>query len=245
MAENIKVENTETKKATINVAEHPTFEGDMKTNIISSIDMAEIVSSLFAPAFSDYYGCKILINDGHGNPAVVNSMPYGTLYVDLYFKDRGTAVDGAWKNIRPRGSNDNRTDLGARFFRVNGAGNGRAYEVTKETYEALENFMLLGNRTRWADHTQEISTQMSVYGGKEEVVVCISGINLNKVITEIYGDKTEEGLYEYVAAPSTVIPGKNQEFIMQVCQLNKKAVRDLQRDLGIYTPNTPQFHQYR
>jgi hypothetical protein len=217
----------------------------MKTNIISSIDMAEIVSSLFAPAFSDYYGCKIRIHDG-SNPAVMNSMPFGTLYVELFFKDRGTAIDGAWKNIRVRGSDNTRTDLGARFFRVNGANtNGRAYDVTKETYEALEAFTVMGNRTRWAELTQEISTNMSVYGAKEEVVVCITGIDLNKVISEIYGNKTEEGLYEYVATPATLIPGKNQEFILQVCQLNKKAVRDLQRDLGIYSPNAPQFHQYR
>jgi hypothetical protein len=241
---NMNVENKEVKKASITVTEHASFDGDMKTNIVSSIDMAEIVSSLFAPAFSDYYGCKIRIHDG-SNPAVMNHMPYGALYVELYFKDRGEPTEGAWKNIRVRGSDNTRTDLGARFFRVNGAAtNGRAYEVTKETYEALEAFTLAGNRTRWNELTQEISTSMAIYG-KEEVVVCITGIDLNKVITEIYGGKTEEGRFEYVATPSTLIPGKNQEFIMQVTQLNVKAVRDLQKDLGIYNPSAPQFHQYR
>lgn len=243
----LHVETNEEKRAKIEVKTHPVFEGDMKTNIISSIDMAEIVSSLFAPAFSDYYGCKIQINDGRGLPGVVNSMPYGALYVDLYFKDHGPVSEGsaAYKNIVARGSKtDGSKDLGARFMAVNGAGNGRIYTVTKETYEILSDFMRSGNKTRWNEHTQEIATNMSLYG-KEEVVVCVSGLDLNKIITEIYGAKTKEGRYEYIATPSTTIPSTNKEFIMQVCQLDLAAVRELENTLGIYSQNSSQFHIYK
>lgn len=242
--EKMNVTATEQKKATIEVIQHATFDGDMKTNITSSIEMADVVSSLFAPAFADYYGCKIRINDGLALPEVANSLPSGALYVDLYFKDRGDVAEGsnAYKNIIARGSKAAGTDLGSRFMAVNGAGNGRVYEVTKETYEMLEEFMPR-TKTRWAAHTQEMASQMTVYG-KEEVVVCISGLDLNKVITKIYGAKTKEGRYEYIATPSTIIPTKSQEFIMQVVQLDLSAVRDLQNKLGIYGANTPQFHPY-
>ena len=244
MSKTIKTEIKKTEKCHIDVAEHLQFEGDMKTNIVSSIDMADIISSFFAPAFSDYYGCNIRINDGRANPIIANSMPIGAIYVDLYFKDQGKAAENTWKNIVLRGQNSERSDLGARFLRVNGAAtSGRAYEVTKETYEALEEYMFAGARTRWNEHTQEIVTPMSAYG-KEEVVVCISGLSLNRLITKIYGDKTEEGNYEYIANPSTVIPSKAQEFIMQVSQLDLKAVRNLQKALGVYNANAPQFHQY-
>ena len=234
----------ENKKASIEIVEHAEFEGDMKTNIISSIDMAEIVSSFFAPAFSDYYACKICINDGR-NPAIANTMPIGSIYVDLYFKDLGKAAEGTWKNIVRRGENkDGRTDLGARFFRVNGSfNNSRAYEVTKETYEALDEFTFTNGRTRWSDHTTETSTPMSVYG-KDEVVVCISGLSLNKIITKIYGKRTEDGIYEYIATPSTIIPSNSQEFIMQVSQLDLEAVRNLEKTLGIGSANSPYFHTY-
>ena len=84
---------------------------------------------------------------------------------------------------------------------------------------------------------------MSVYG-KEEVVVCISGLSLNKIITKIYGDITDEGRFEYIANPSTIIPTKTSEFIMQVSQLDLAAVRNLQKALGVYNANAPQFHQY-
>lgn len=242
----LKVNNIKEEKATVQVVEHRPFEGDMKTNIISSIEMAKIVSSLFASAFSDYYGCNVRVNDGRANPVIANSMPIGSIYVDLYFKDQGEETDGLFKNVKLRGqNNDGKTDLGSRFLRVNGSINtGRAYEVTKETYDILEEFTFSGNRTRWNEHTQEISTPMSIYG-KEEVVVCISGLSLNKIITKIYGDKTEEGRYEYIANPSTIIPSQSQEFIMQVSQLDLSAVRDLQRTLGVYAANAPQFHQYQ
>lgn len=244
----LKINNTKQEKATIEVTEHPVFEGDMKTNIISSIDMCDIVSSLFAPAFSDYYGCKICINDGR-NPVLFNKLPAGALYVDLFFKDQGKAPEGTWKNIKLRGVNygDNEaTDIGTKFQLLNKAQfvTTHKYDVTKETYEALEEFMTTGNRTRWSEHTQEINTNMSLYG-KEEVVVSISGLDLNKIITKIYGAKTEEGRYEYIATPSTIIPSKTQEFIMQVCQLDLAAVRNLQKTLGIYSADVPQFHQYQ
>lgn len=242
----IEVANGKTEKAKIEVLKHMEFEGDMKTNIISSIDMAEIVSQLFTPAFSDYYGCNVRINDGRANPIITNSMPIGSIYVDLYFKDQGEAADGTFKNIRLRGSNNSengKMDLGARYFRVNGAiNNSRAYEVTKETYEALEEFTVTGGRIRWNEHTQEITTPMTAYG-KEEIVVCISGLSLNKIITKIYGAKTDEGRYEYIANPSTIIPSNSQEFIMQVSQLDLAAVRNLQRTLGIYAADAPRFHR--
>lgn len=241
----LKVNNTEKAKASIEVVDHLTFEGNMKTNFISSIDMAEIISSLFAPAFFDYYGCKVHINDGR-NPIVAHTMPAGALYVDLIFKDQGASPEGskAWKNIIARGSKDSEnSDLASRYMRVNGSNNGRAYEVTKKTYEALEEFTVNGQRTRWAELTQEISTSMSIYG-KEEVVVCVTGLDLNKIITKLYGDKTQDGRYEYAVQPSTIIPSKTQEFVMQVSQLDLSTVRELQKTLGIFTANAPQFHQY-
>ena len=249
----MKTETKKEQKTTINVVEHSVFEGDMKTNIISSIEMADIVSSMFGPAFSDYYGCNIRVNDGHATPVVAISMPFGALYVDLYFKDRGAATGGAMKNIELRGApktngDGSKPSLSDRFFQVNSTNNctntGRVYNVTKETYEALEEFMINGRNTRWAEHTQEIASSMSIIGSKEEVVVCISGLDLNKIITKIYGDVTDNGRYEYVATPSTLIPNKGREFIMQVCQLNKDIVSKIQHEMGIFTPNNPQFHQY-
>lgn len=247
MSEKLNTKVEKNQKTTIEMIDHVAFKGDMKTNIISSVDMADLISSLFAPVFSDYYGCKIRINDGTALPYVNTFMPLGSVYVDIFFKDQGNAVDGSIKNISLLGSNkEGGSDLGARYHRVNGAFRvGRAYEVSKETYEAIEEFMRPGTRTRWNECTQEKTTQMSIYG-KEEVVVCISGLDINKLVTKIYGFKNEDARYEYIATPSTIIPtSQSQEFIIQVSQLDLSAVRKLQNTLGIYGANAPMFHQYR
>lgn len=237
------VKSVENTKATLDVVEHPEFKGDMKTNIVTSIEMADIVSSLFAPAFPDYYGCRICVNNG-SDPIVSPTLPYGALYVDLFFKDNGPAPEGIKKNIVPRGSNnEGKTDIGSRFARVNGSNNARAYEVSKTTYEMLEEFVRSNGRIRWQDRTTEISSPMSIYG-KDEVVVRIAGLDLNRVITKIYGSKTEDGRYEYQATVSTMIPNKTQEFILQVVQLDLATVRDLQNKLGIYNTASIDFHRY-
>lgn len=246
-AETVKKENT-----TIVVTEHSKFNGGMSTDLVSSVDMAEVVNSLFSPAFVDYHGCNVRINNGNAmNPAAVQHLPYGAIYVELFFKMKGSSNRGI-KNLSLHGQ-INKEDNGnvkkggisaAAFFAVNaannGASNGRVYDVSAETYEALEEFMMQRN-VRWNDHTQEISNNMSIIGSKEEPLVCISGLSLDKILGKIYGTKTDEGEFEYAATPSTPIPGRN-EFIIQVCRLDMKTVRKLQRDLGIGQSMVPGFH---
>lgn len=244
----MKAETTKKEKTTIEVAEHTAFEGDMKTNLVSSIEMAEVVSSLFGAAFADYYGCKICINNS-SNPAVVEAIPLGSIYVELYFKDRGNNNRGI-KNLRLRGQVDTQSsnNMAARVRAVsqniNPMTSSHVYEVTNETYEALEEFMNVSN-IRWSAYTQEISANMGIIGTKEEAVVCITGLSLDKILTKIYGSETEEGRFEYTAIPATMIPARSNEFIMQVSQLNLEVVRKLQRELGFNVPSSSQFHVYR
>lgn len=256
----IKTSIQDESKTFIKVDNHEPFKGDLKTDIISSIEMASIVSSLFGGIFSDFCGCKICVNDGRGNPAAMQHVAPNALYVDIYFKDRGPAPEGKMKNIvsiaslndqiqRSKNANTDEerinrdVNLANRLGVVCSAGRiSNIYKVDNKTYEALEKFMVTGPRTRWADHTQEIENLGSPYG-KKEVVVRISGLDLNSIITEIYGNKTDGTNYEYVAFPSTAIPNQD-EFIMMVTQLDLQAVRDLQRDLGISYANPANFHQY-
>lgn len=238
------------EKTTIVVAEHTPFEGDLKTNLVSSIEMAEVVSSLFGAAFADYYGCKICINNG-ANKTVFETNPAGSIYVELYFKDRGHEGSKI-KNLKVRGQLDPNSKSGnnmadrvrAMSQTLNPQVASHVFNVTTETYEALEEFMTVRN-INWNAFTQEISTNMGIIGTKEEAVVCITGLSLDKILTKIYGSDTDEGQFEYTATPATMIPTRSSEFIMQVIQLNKEVVRKLQRDLGLNIPANSQFHVYR
>lgn len=252
-----EVKNTEKtpekkkEKTTIKIVKNTPFTGDLKTNLVSSIEMAEVVSSLFGTAFADYYGCKICINNG-ANDFLFKTIPAGMIYVELYFKDRG-AAGSKIKNLTMRGqSNPNTDSKNTTAERVrnlmpfmNPQTNNHVYSVTHDTYEALEEFMPMNGNINWGAFTQEISTNMGIIGSKEEAVVCITGLSLDKILSKIYGTDTEDGKFEYATSPATMIPARSNEFIMQVIQLDKRVVRKLERDLGLNIPANSQFHVYR
>lgn len=246
----MSTETNKKQKTTITVMENTPFEGDLKTNLVSTTDMAEIVSSLFGAFFADYHGCKIGINNGQNH---IDTVPANAIYVELYFKDRGNAGDRI-KNLKLRGqvdTSDGKNSMAERFRQVAGNMNpqvaSRVYEVTPETYEALEEFVdvLNPHNVNWNRYTQEMSVNMGTIGTKEEAVVCITGLSLNRILTKIYGNKTEEGNFEYSAMPTTMIPARTNEFIMQVTQLNLETVRKLNRELGFNMPSSSQYHVWQ
>lgn len=235
------------KKVSIKVLKHAEFKGDIKTDFTTTGKLAEEVSSLFASVFADYYGCKIGIVDGTQSPAI--DLPYGSFYVDLYFKDMGDMNKGI-KNLTPVGGKKSgeKESLAERFARVNGAAmSGKAYTVSKETYEALEPFTYTGRAQRWSARTLEFETPTSIYG-KSEVVVCIAGLSLNKIITAIYGGETEEGRYDYATCLQSIIPGTqntvNKQYLVSVVKLDLAMVRDLQKTMGTNTINPTDFYVY-
>lgn len=244
-------------KASFELEEHFAFEGDMKTNLLSSAEMSNKINAMFGAVFSDFVGCRVRINTGASTPGVspivLETIPVGSIYVDLYFKDNGPCKDDRFKSIKLRGAansnkgNDNEESRSKQYFavaaRIAPTATGRIYDVTKETYDILEEFMNYRN-IRWAAYTQEIAEPMNVYGGKEEAVVCITALNLDKILAKMYGDKTENGRVEYMAIPTTPIPTSSGEFILQVSQLNTAVVNKLQSELGIGTAAAVNYHKY-
>ena len=68
-----------TAKTEIKIDPRP-FPGDMKTDITTSIRLAETISSFFSGIFKDYSGCQIRVNDGHGYPSSLQYIPAGAVY---------------------------------------------------------------------------------------------------------------------------------------------------------------------
>lgn len=253
----MEAKTTKQEKTTIEVkaGNHLAFAGDMRTNLISSYDVCDIVSDFFKSAFADYHGCNIFVNDGRATfPVVRDYVPMGKIYVELYFKYTGTNSEDLIPNLVRMGqthTSENKS-LGDSFQFVcqanSGASTGRMFNVTKETKEALEEFMFNNPGTfniNWNYFIQEIGSPMAIVGSKEEVYVCITGLSLDKILTKIYGAKTEEGEFEYITTPATIIPSNVREFIMQVTRLDLATVRRLQRQLGVYSGNVPTFHVSR
>ncbi len=233
-------------KTKIVVTQHPTFAGGLKTDLTSSIALAETIGMMLSAVMDDYYGCRIRVNDNSYEAASVisNIVPRGAMYVEIYLKDSGSK--GSHKNLisnSPSADGDKKRSMSDRYRSLVGNKSSQAYTVTDETYEMLEEFMFPNVQHRWGNLTSEIYTVVNQPHGSGEVLKVITGLSLNAFITKIYGDRTEDGQFEYMATPSTHIPFKNNEFIIQVTQLNKKTVRDLEATLGVYTANTA-IHTY-
>ena len=211
----MKIETTKSNKTSIEVTEVEEFQGDMKTSLRTSLDVAETVSALFGSIFNDFYGCNVRVNNGNNvntHPNVARLVPPGMIYVDLYFKERAGDGDGINALIRRNAKPENESkpaEGGVSFNdykRINSQNDlnntGRMYTVSKDAYDILDEFSFNTRNTRWTDLTQELSSSMGIIGSKEEAVVRICGLDLNT----IYGGATDEGDLECGVTPSTVIP---------------------------------------
>lgn len=264
------VKPEDAKPAKIKVDELLKFNGGLDTVITDSIELADLVSSLFGGIMHDYYGCKICVNDGRANPIVAQTIPRGTLYVDLYFKYNANDASNRMRNIEllsninkkaiePKADIDNTDKTPEEIARerrdeefrnkimmmlsMNQRSNaGNMFFITKETYESLIPFMFNGANTRWNDHTQEIQISPTPYS-KGDVLVRISGLSLNAILSMIYGNEVDGTNYEYAAAPHTPIPNQD-EFIVVINRLDIRTVRSLQNKLGIGSVATNMFHRY-
>ena len=110
-----------------------------------------------------------------------------------------------------------------------------------------------GKRTNWNGITEEIVNPMN-YFGKDETLVRISGIDLTKLVSEIYSTKDEEDdakeeadkkeKYEYIIEPRTPIPSQTNEFIIQIIQYDIATTNRIQSMLGNFRVAPVNFHRY-
>lgn len=122
---------------------------------------------------------------------------------------------------------------------------GKTYEVLKHTYEMLEQFMPREEKTEWAKHTYETSSGISMYNSREEIVVCITGLDLDKIMKTIYAATDEDGIYDYRCLPSTVIANRLDDYVVTVERLDNGVIAELISSIGAYSNNNSSFIRCR
>ena len=228
---------TEEKKKTIpkiEVEETLPFDANIKCCFINTIELASVVDNLFCPAMQDYVGCKISLADGSLPDILKPDIPMGKPYVSLFFKDRSNAGENCpIKNVTPRSQSKGKTKFDS-LLRMSGQNAGRIYDVTQETYEALDEFRFFPNRkTNWNYLTSEIVSNYGFSGTyNQEIVACITGLDLEKIINKIYGTRTEEGIFQYQAVPVQIVANVNCEYVIQITQLDMRKLDDMRKSLG-------------
>lgn len=239
---------TEEKKVIrkIEVSEPLPFDANIKSCFMNTIELAGIVDNLFSSAMRDYVGCKISLNNGDVPANAAMDIPMGKLYVNLYFKDRSNLVpddNGMIPNVTRRSESKGKSKFDS-LMKMSGVSAGRMYDVTPETYEALDPFRFFPNRkTNWNILTTEIYSNFGYAGSyNQEIVACITGIDFEKVINAVYGTRTEEGIFQYQAAPVQIVANVNGEYVVQITQLDITKLDDMRKSLGGPIART-EFHQ--
>lgn len=238
---NAKDEKKTTAK--IKVDETLEFDANIKCCFINTIELASIINGLFCPAMRDYVGCKISLADGSLPPFMQSDIPMGKLYVSLFFKDRSNSGDNCpITNVIKRSESKGKSKFDS-LKKMTGASAGRMYDITPETYEALDEFRFFPNRkTNWNYLTSEVVSNFGFSGVfNQEIVACITGLDLEKIINKIYGTRTDEGIFQYQATPVQIVANVNGEYVVQITQLDMRTLEDLRKSLG-GPVNTTEFN---
>lgn len=241
---------TEEKKVTtIDVPDNLEFDANIKSLFANTIELTKLVDSLFGPAMRDYVGCKIELNvDPRKLLAFVAAeIPMNKFYVSLFFKDRSNTNDKCpIENVILRSHRKGRTKFDS-LMMMSGSNAGRTYDITDDTYEALNEFKFFPNRNSknvWDNLTSEVSSNYGYIGNyNQEPVACITGLDLEKIIGKVYGTRTKEGIFQYQVVPVQVVANVNNEYVVQITQLDMSKMDDMRRSLGAPI-NRTEFHQY-
>ena len=238
---NEPAKNEKKEPTRIHAMELLEFKSNVESMHKNTIELASIVSGLFNDAFRDYAGCRISVNTGNINELpnfIQNEIPLGRLYVSLYFKDRSNEPDRAdcpIPNLKLRYSANSE---GRSVFNVlnaiSGKNAGRMFEITEDTYEALDPFRFFPQRkTNWNLLTVEKSSTYGFnFANNQENLVEITGLDLEKILSEIFGTRTEEGIFQYQAVPVQIVANVNGEYVVQISKLNVNTLNDMRKQMG-------------
>lgn len=243
-----EIETTEKKKASLKV-DPISFDGQAKCLYTSTLELADKIGAMFAPAFRDYSGCKISINNGLGPNVILNTIAPGALYVDLYFKEGAGNTNQGIQNLIRR-SETKGSELSSRLEHVLGGMASRVYEVSTATKEILEEFVPMNRNPRWNERILEHSVQADAYMPRQDIVVRIIGLSLDQIVSKIYGksitDKDgNKDEYDYSIVPIRQVFNARDEYVLQITQLNKQIVRDLSKSLGMNFQTPADYNVYR
>ena len=238
-----------TEKKTSLKVEPIAFDGQAKCLYTSTIELADKIGAMLAPAFKDYSGCKISINNGLGPNVILNTIAPGALYVDLYFKEGAGNTNQGIQNLVRR-VDIKSSELSSRLEHVLGGMASRVYEVSKSTKDILEEFVPLNRNPRWNERILEHSVQTSYMTRQNDIVVRIIGLSLDLIVAKIYGKSVvdEDGNkdeYDYSIVPIRQVFNTRDEYVLQITQLNKQIVQDLSKSLGMNFQTPADYNEYR
>lgn len=195
------------------------FDGLLKSKIISTIDLAKLVNSVFRNALADYEGCIILPTQT------------GQFDCTLYFKDHGPIRDTAQvKNlISITGPNKSASPVD-RIAAFNNRTANKLYMLSEETKQILSEFVIT-RKNQQINWNQLVFEQAEQAWNANIVYVKVCGIDIVKILKKIYGGKVDGDRRDYNV--TLMRPVGLNNYLISIQQLDTKEVEKLAQSVGI------------
>lgn len=206
-----------TNKAKL-LVESTEFDGTVKSKTTTTVKFSHLVNQLFKVAFDDYTGCQIVPDQT------------GRLQVSLFFRAGATTKTSMVQPIDTVNKHSTTTQKLQAIH--NRSISAQKFEMTEYGKEIMEDFIFpnAGNgKYNWNQLSFEVAeSTMTGYA----VYLKIVGLNLNKIISTIYGKGSDETRFEYDVQIIRPLP-MGQNYLISIQQLNCADVEELCREFGM------------
>lgn len=230
-------ENTK-ELLSIRIDEPEKFCNTLETEYITSKKLADKINALFSTVFSDYYGCVVAPNPNF--PTAID--------LTLYFRPSEViSSDGKYPAFTTIGSNDkNSTSLIDRLNSIDSRfRDSKAFKMTQEAAELLHEFYQAGGKLKADPKDYErnklVGEVTETRGYNRFIMDSVIGIDINRVITKIYGSKNESGeSVEYMVTPVRPIgnvslgnSAQSMNWILSIARVSKPQIDKISSELGL------------
>lgn len=237
-------ETTEKKEKIINKIniKPEDFVAIKSTELVTLTELTIKAKTLFQGIFEDCEGGSIEVDpSGKG------------IAVKMYFKDCGKEYDDSnkFRCIRPIGQNIGNSTL----ERLKGVGRlnntSKKYELTPEAKEIFESFMVKRSTTKGINWNEFVGEFNNVRSGINYISVMVTGIDINKIVKKIKGNKNENGNYvDYNVVIEKPIGfasrTSDQNYLIAIERIDRNALTKFTEEkLGMYLKDNGQIPMIR
>lgn len=215
------------------------FDSTTEARLTTTIELSSLVNTVFNKVFRDYYGCILVLDP------VTNRWK-----ADLYFSENANASEeAAIKNLEPIaakfgngvGANGARRTMGSMAEGFTARTSNIHYELSTVTKEALTKYYMPWELKKGEPNWKKIVTEQyeqANYGyNSSTIYICVHGVDIVKILTDIYGNKNEENHYvDYAVTAirplSQIQPNSNSNMLLNVQRIDQFHVEELCRKIG-------------
>lgn len=201
--ENVNTNTTEKKEALKIALRNPIqFNAVASTAITTTTELSKVINDIFSQVFADYYGSALRVQFQPDRQAYI-------VVPCLYFRVMKNYEDDKTYAFRTLGSNKPTDDMVGRVQRVSqSAASGSKVLITDDGKSVLEDFLVTPavktNNFDWTSCYRTIASDSDTF-------VMTYKLDINKIITMLYGDRDSTGSKQYYQlAPNGVVGPNNQ-----------------------------------